>query len=128
MSTALITISDVGSFYRNALRFMDEAEIAELIPTISETQAMMAPNGGRLARRGGAEYSTYSATSQRGQRFARQVRAPVGSLNVGMKWFLAREPEAGVLMKGTGGIRKRRWSASGRGTRGGCEGHLLRSR
>ena len=55
-----------------------------MIPTISETQAMMAPNGVRLARRGGAEYSTYSATSQRGQRFARQVRAPVGSLNVGM--------------------------------------------
>lgn len=66
MPTAPITIAEVGSFHRNALRFMDEAELEEL------------------------------------------------------KWFLAREPEAGVVMKGTGGIRKLRWSASGRGTRGGA--------
>ena len=33
--------------------------------------------------------------------------------------FLARNPEAGDLIPGAGGIRKIRWSGSGRGKRGG---------
>ena len=32
---------------------------------------------------------------------------------------LVQEPEAGVLMRGTGGLRKIRWQGSGRGKRGG---------
>jgi len=33
--------------------------------------------------------------------------------------FLSSNPRAGVVIPGTGGIRKLRWSASGRGKRGG---------
>lgn len=33
--------------------------------------------------------------------------------------FVAANPEAGSLMAGTGGIRKLRWGAAGRGKRGG---------
>jgi len=36
-----------------------------------------------------------------------------------LKNFLAADPEAGVLIKNTGGVRKLRWAASGRGKRGG---------
>lgn len=36
-----------------------------------------------------------------------------------LKVYLAANPEAGVLIQGTGGIRKLRWAASGRGKRGG---------
>ena len=34
-----------------------------------------------------------------------------------LKAFLARNPEQGVIVPGTGGVRKLRWSASGRGKR-----------
>jgi mRNA-degrading endonuclease RelE of RelBE toxin-antitoxin system len=34
--------------------------------------------------------------------------------------FVARNPTAGVVIPGTGGIRKLRWSGSGRGKRGGA--------
>jgi len=34
--------------------------------------------------------------------------------------YLAANPEAGDLMPGTGGIRKLRWRARGKGTRGGA--------
>ncbi|MGH9345832.1 MAG: type II toxin-antitoxin system RelE/ParE family toxin [Vicinamibacterales bacterium] len=34
--------------------------------------------------------------------------------------YLAREPEAGALIPGTGGVRKLRWGLSGRGKRGGA--------
>jgi hypothetical protein len=33
--------------------------------------------------------------------------------------YLAEHPAAGVLIQGTGGIRKLRWAAEGRGKRGG---------
>jgi hypothetical protein len=33
--------------------------------------------------------------------------------------FVAQQPEAGVLMPGTGGLRKLRWASKGRGKRGG---------
>lgn len=33
--------------------------------------------------------------------------------------FLAEHPESGVLIQGTGGIRKLRWAQSGKGKRGG---------
>lgn len=36
-----------------------------------------------------------------------------------LKVFLAANPEAGVVIKNTGGVRKLRWTASGRGKRGG---------
>lgn len=36
-----------------------------------------------------------------------------------LKVYLAANPEAGVVIKGTGGVRKLRWAASGRGKRGG---------
>jgi hypothetical protein len=34
--------------------------------------------------------------------------------------FIARNPKAGDVVPGTGGIRKVRWAASGRGKRGGA--------
>ena len=34
--------------------------------------------------------------------------------------YIARNPKAGDLVPGTGGIRKVRWAASGRGKRGGA--------
>ena len=34
--------------------------------------------------------------------------------------WLARNPEAGAVMRGLGGVRKVRWSGSGRGKRGGA--------
>lgn len=34
--------------------------------------------------------------------------------------YLARNPEAGVLVPGTGGVRKLRWALEGRGKRGGA--------
>ena len=36
-----------------------------------------------------------------------------------LKDYLAYHPDAGDLMPGTGGVRKLRWKASGRGKRGG---------
>ena len=33
--------------------------------------------------------------------------------------YLSREPEAGDVIPGTGGVRKLRWAATGRGKRGG---------
>ncbi|MGQ0532022.1 MAG: hypothetical protein ACT4OF_04925 [Caulobacteraceae bacterium] len=36
-----------------------------------------------------------------------------------LKVFLAANPDMGVVIKGTGGVRKLRWAASGRGKRGG---------
>jgi hypothetical protein len=34
--------------------------------------------------------------------------------------YVARNPEAGVVMRGTGGVRKLRWGLQGRGKRGGA--------
>ena len=36
-----------------------------------------------------------------------------------LKGFLAANPNAGIIISGTGGVRKLRWAASGRGKRGG---------
>lgn len=36
-----------------------------------------------------------------------------------LHWALVANPEAGDLVRGTGGVRKVRWGASGRGKRGG---------
>jgi len=36
-----------------------------------------------------------------------------------MQQFLAQRPEAGDVIRGTGGMRKLRWAGSGRGKRGG---------
>ena len=36
-----------------------------------------------------------------------------------LKLFLAANPEAGVLIRGTGGVRKLRWTSKGQGKRGG---------
>ena len=36
-----------------------------------------------------------------------------------LEWALTLHPEAGVLIPGTGGVRKLRWGAEGRGKRGG---------
>jgi mRNA-degrading endonuclease RelE of RelBE toxin-antitoxin system len=35
-------------------------------------------------------------------------------------YFIAANPEAGAVIRETGGVRKVRWSAQGRGTRGGA--------
>ena len=35
------------------------------------------------------------------------------------QWYMALNPEAGDVIQGTRGLRKVRWSATGRGRRGG---------
>ena len=52
--------------------------------------------------------------------FERSVRGELSEQEVDeIKDFVAENPTAGVLVKGTGGVRKLRWAASGRGKRGG---------
>ena len=36
-----------------------------------------------------------------------------------LQWFLAEYPDSGAVIRGTGGLRKLRWSTGGRGKRGG---------
>jgi hypothetical protein len=36
-----------------------------------------------------------------------------------LQWYLLRRPEVGDLIQGSGGIRKVRWAAAGKGKRGG---------
>lgn len=42
-----------------------------------------------------------------------------------MQLFLAGRPDAGAVIKGSGGMRKLRWAGSGRGKRGGLRVILL---
>lgn len=52
--------------------------------------------------------------------FQRDVAGELTELELEeLKNHLAANPEAGVLIPGTGGVRKLRWAASGRGKRGG---------
>jgi hypothetical protein len=44
---------------------------------------------------------------------------------LGLQRFLLKYPDAGANIRGTGGVRKLRWGASGRGKRGGGPGDLL---
>jgi mRNA-degrading endonuclease RelE of RelBE toxin-antitoxin system len=53
--------------------------------------------------------------------FARDVKDLLENDQVDeLKGYLAENPEAGAVIPGAGGVRKLRWSASGRGTRGGA--------
>ena len=52
--------------------------------------------------------------------FQREAAALTGEERTEMITFLAQNPEAGDIMAGTGGARKLRWRASGRGKRGGA--------
>lgn len=36
-----------------------------------------------------------------------------------LQWYLLRNPDAGDLIQGSGGIRKVRWTTAGKGKRGG---------
>ena len=52
--------------------------------------------------------------------FLRQVSALLSEEEIDeLKWHLALKPDDGVVVPGTGGVRKLRWAASGRGKRGG---------
>lgn len=52
--------------------------------------------------------------------FTRQAAEllPDEELNA-LQWALMADPECGDLIRGSGGLRKLRWAASGRGKRGG---------
>ncbi len=53
--------------------------------------------------------------------FLRQAKAVFSTAEVdALKTFLAYDPKAGVVMRGTGGVRKLRWAIRGRGKRGGA--------
>jgi hypothetical protein len=55
------------------------------------------------------------------QSFTRDARAAISESELEeLKTFLASYPESGAVIPGTGGVRKLRWAASGRGTRGGA--------
>ncbi len=59
--------------------------------------------------------------------FLRQAKAVFSTAEAdALKTFLAYDPMAGVVMRGTGGVRKLRWATRGRGKRGGAR-HLLLS-
>ena len=52
--------------------------------------------------------------------FERAIRGVLGEAEVDeLKDFLSANPEAGDLIVGTGGARKLRWGAQGKGKRGG---------
>lgn len=38
---------------------------------------------------------------------------------LGLQTFLAKYPDAGMIVRGTGGVRKLRWATPGKGKRGG---------
>jgi len=52
--------------------------------------------------------------------FQREAAALTDEERIEMITYLAQNPEAGDIMPGTGGARKLRWKASGRGKRGGA--------
>lgn len=53
--------------------------------------------------------------------FLRQAKAVFSTAEAdALKTFLAYDPTAGVVMRGTGGVRKLRWATRGRGKRGGA--------
>lgn len=53
-------------------------------------------------------------------RFMQQASKILGENGIqGLQSFLLENPEKGVVIQNSGGIRKLRWSASGRGKRGG---------
>ncbi len=53
--------------------------------------------------------------------FLRQAKAVFSTAEAdALKTFLAYDPMAGVVMRGTGGVRKLRWATRGRGKRGGA--------
>jgi mRNA-degrading endonuclease RelE of RelBE toxin-antitoxin system len=53
--------------------------------------------------------------------FSRRVDGLMGQTDKeALVFYLACHPEAGALISGTGGLRKLRWSAGGKGKRGGA--------
>ena len=55
------------------------------------------------------------------ERFLERAKAIVSeSERSGLVAYLARNPEEGQLVPGTGGVRKIRWGVAGRGKRGGA--------
>lgn len=53
--------------------------------------------------------------------FAKQVKKILKSDELKeMRAYLASNPENGVVISGTGGLRKMRWAADGKGKRGGA--------
>lgn len=55
------------------------------------------------------------------QAFAREASAILDEQELDeLKDYLAENPEAGVIIPASGGVRKIRWAASGRGKRGGA--------
>ncbi|MGC3956977.1 MAG: type II toxin-antitoxin system RelE/ParE family toxin [Verrucomicrobiota bacterium] len=52
--------------------------------------------------------------------FTRRVQEYMGDEEYAeMQAFLSHRPDAGSIIRGTGGMRKLRWAGSGRGKRGG---------
>jgi hypothetical protein len=52
--------------------------------------------------------------------FTRQLKALLRDESYAeLQWFLAIQPNAGVVVQGTGGLRKVRWTLRGAGKRGG---------
>jgi hypothetical protein len=54
-------------------------------------------------------------------RFTRRVLEYLGDdAYAQLQWYLIRRPDAGDLIQGSGGLRKLRWAAGGKGKRGGA--------
>lgn len=53
--------------------------------------------------------------------FSRQVAAELSDdAYRALQWHLLLQPDAGALIRGSGGLRKLRWALPGRGRRGGA--------
>ena len=60
-------------------------------------------------------------TSTETEKFVRQATKNLGEESINeLQLFLCEYPDDGDIIKGSNGIRKMRWAASGRGKRGGA--------
>ncbi len=74
----------------------------------------------RVAKSNPLDYSRHMQTVAETPEFARKIRKLVGDADYrALIAYLAEHPQAGDVMRGTGGIRKLRWARDGAGKSGG---------
>lgn len=99
-------------------RFQPVFRLVNDCPILSATrrQNLTCPLRSLLPGEGMRLFSFRETTS-----FTRRVLEYLGDESYArLQWYLLRRPEAGDLMPGSGGLRKVRWAAVGKGKRGGA--------